>query len=83
MSECDVLTVDLFPENISFSKFTPEDYLTQTAKDMLHLLKVPDSFSSTLDLACGSPILNLFKKLHTLFGVQLLLQRHPMYQFQG
>ena len=39
MRDRDVLTVDFFPEKIPFPKVTTEEYLKQTAEDMLHLLK--------------------------------------------
>jgi hypothetical protein len=58
MTERDVLTVDFFPEKIPFPNFTADDYLKQTAEDMLHLLQTPSTTSATPTLDFGSPILN-------------------------
>ena len=67
MSEVDVLKVDFFPEKIPFPRVTNEDYLKQTAEDMLHLLQK----TSSLDLnpaTFGSPILNAYAKIASLLG---------------
>jgi hypothetical protein len=68
MKERDVLKVDFFPEKIPFPKFTPEDYLKQTAEDMLHLLQTPKSPSTESPLAFGPPILNAFAKIASILG---------------
>jgi hypothetical protein len=66
MTERDVLKVDFFPEKIPFPKFTPDDYLKQTAEDMLHLLQAPAQSSTVPSLAFGSPILNAYAKVADL-----------------
>jgi hypothetical protein len=63
MTKRDVLTVDFFPEKISFPTFTTDDYLKQTAEDMLHLLQTPRTTSATPTLAFGSPILNSYQQI--------------------
>jgi hypothetical protein len=63
MTERDVLTVDFFPEKFSFPNFTTDDYLKQTAEDMLHLLQTPRTTSATPTLAFGSPILNSYQQI--------------------
>jgi hypothetical protein len=68
MKERDVLKVDFFPEKIIFPKFSSEDYLKQTAEDMLHLLKAPQRSSMASSLAFGTPILNAFAKVASLLG---------------
>jgi hypothetical protein len=67
MSERDVLTVDFFPEKNPFPQFTPEDYLKQTAEDMLHLLKDPAS-SPHIGRTFGSPVFNAFQKIAHLLS---------------
>lgn len=68
MSERDVLTVDFFPEKIPFPRFTAEDYLKQTAEDMLHLLHSKSTSTSTTPLSFGPPILNAFAKVADILG---------------
>jgi hypothetical protein len=68
MAERDVLKVDFFPQKIPFPKFTRDDYLQQTAEDMLHLLQEPQSTTPSSQaisdpLAFGPPILNAFAKV--------------------
>ena len=64
LHERDVLKVDFFPEKIAFPTFSRDDYLKQTAEDMLHLLQSPDASSSLHDpLSFGPPILNAFEKV--------------------
>ena len=69
MAERDVLKVDFFPQKIPFPTFTRDDYLKQTAEDMLHLLQAPDTKSTTSSPALhdplhfGPPILNAFAKV--------------------
>jgi hypothetical protein len=68
MKERDVLKVNFFPEKIVFPKFTPEDYLKQTAEDMLHLLQAPPRSPTTAPLSFGSPILNAFAEVASSLG---------------
>ena len=65
MHERDVLKVDFFPEKIAFPKFSREDYLRQTAEDMLHLLNPQQPASSPLHdpLSFGPPILNAYARV--------------------
>jgi hypothetical protein len=63
MKECDVLTVDFFPEKKPSPKFTQEDYLKQTAKDMLHLLTAPTTSPTATPLSFGPPILKAYAKI--------------------
>jgi hypothetical protein len=63
MKESDVLTVDFFPEKIAFPKFAQEDYLKQTAEDMLHLLTAPTTSPTATPLSFGPPILNAYEKI--------------------
>jgi hypothetical protein len=68
MKERDVLKVDFFPEKIPFPKFEREEYLRQTAEDMLHLL-TPDKKSPLLaPLEFGPPVLNAFAKVAKILG---------------
>jgi hypothetical protein len=68
MKERDVLTVDFFPEKIPFPTFTQEDYLRQTAEDMLHLLTPPAASTTPTPLTFGPPILNAFAKVADILG---------------
>jgi hypothetical protein len=68
MKERDVLKVDFFPEKIVFPKFSSEDYLKQTAEDMLHLLQPPPTQTPAPTLAYGPPILNAFAKIASILG---------------
>ena len=65
MHERDVLKVDFFPEKIAFPEFSREDYLRQTAEDMLHLLSHQQPASSPLHdpLSFGPPILNAYARV--------------------
>ncbi|KAI2511404.1 hypothetical protein MHU86_3015 [Fragilaria crotonensis] len=65
MHERDVLKVDFFPEKIAFPEFSREDYLRQTAEDMLHLLhpQHPTAFPLHDPLSFGPPILNAYAKV--------------------
>jgi hypothetical protein len=63
MSERDVLTVDFFPEKIPFPKFTTDDYLKQTAEDMLHLLTTSAPSTPLPTRAFGPPVLNAYEKI--------------------
>ena len=69
MHERDVLKVDFFPEKIPFPKFSREEYLQQTAEDMLHLLQGDDKGSPLHEpLSFGPPILNAFAKVADILG---------------
>ena len=58
-SRCwDVLTLDWFPHTVPFPTVTANDYLKQTADDMLSLLQAKTTKASPL--AFGSPITNAF-----------------------
>ena len=64
MAERDVLKVDFFPQKISFPTFTRDEYLQQTAEDMLHLLQdKPNTLPLHDPLTFGSPILNAYAKI--------------------
>jgi hypothetical protein len=63
LHERDVLKVDFFPEKIAFPTFSRDDYLKQTAEDMLHLLQGDDSSPLHEPLSFGPPILNAFAKV--------------------
>ena len=70
MAERDVLKVDFFPQKIPFPKFNRDDYLKQTAEDMLHLLQTPPDHTGPASshtvhdpLLFGPPILNAFAKV--------------------
>jgi hypothetical protein len=69
MADRDVLKVDFFPQKIPFPTITRDDYLKQTAEDMLHLLQdtYPDNTTSAPavhdPLQFGPPILNAFAKV--------------------
>ena len=63
LHERDVLKVDFFPEKIPFPQFSCNDYLKQTAEDMLHLLQTSNTSSSLNPLAFGSPILNAYAEV--------------------
>jgi len=65
LAERDVLKVDFFPEKHPFPKLTRDDYLQQTAEDMLHLLQNPPSTTAAPHdpLEFGSPILNAYAKV--------------------
>jgi hypothetical protein len=67
MKERDVLKVDFFPEKIPFPKFSAEEYLKQTAEDMLALLQPPKTSTAT-PLSFGPPILNAFAKVAEILG---------------
>jgi hypothetical protein len=62
MKERDVLKVDFFPEKIPFPKFTPDDYLKQTAEDMLHLLQASKNSKTTAPNSFGSPIFKFIRR---------------------
>ena len=68
MSEVDVLNVDFFPEKTPFPRVTNDDYLKQTAEDMLHLLTMPTTSFTQNPLSFGSPILNAYAKVAALLG---------------
>jgi hypothetical protein len=57
------LKVDFFPEKIPFPQFSRNDYLKQTAEDMLHLLQDSNDSPSLNPLAFGSPILNAYAEV--------------------
>ena len=58
MSTRDALTVDWFPHSIPFPKVSTDDYLRQTADDMLHLLKTKQS--NIPNLSYGDKITNAY-----------------------
>jgi hypothetical protein len=69
MEERDVLKVDFFlPGKIPFPKFTAEDYLKQTAEDMLHLLQAHTHALTVAPLSLGPPIINAFAELASILG---------------
>ena len=68
MRERDVLKVDFFPEKIPFPRVTPEDYLKQTAEDMLHLLQHPSPSTISSPLVFGAPILNALAEVAAILG---------------
>jgi hypothetical protein len=66
---CPNVTFSLWTSSrkISFPTFTPEDYLKQTAEDMLHLLKAPAPSSNPAPtIAFGPPILNACAKIASM-----------------
>ncbi|KAI2504487.1 Reverse transcriptase (RNA-dependent DNA polymerase) [Fragilaria crotonensis] len=77
LHERDVLKVDFFPEKIAFPKFSRDDYLKQTAEDMLHLLQ--DKTCSPLHdpLSFGPPILNAFAKVADILRRAIQLPPPP------
>ena len=56
------ITVTWFPQNIPTPQFSTEDYLRQTASDMLHILKTKDDTNSST-LKFGTPIFNTFRHI--------------------
>ena len=70
----DAISVDWFPHQIPFTKVTTEDYLTQTAEDMLNLIRqklAPTRKNPTPLLTYGSKLLNAYTEMAKL------LQRVP------
>ena len=68
MQERNVLKVDFFPEKIAFPRFTQDEYLRQTAEDMLHLLQPTNTNPLLTPLEFGPPILNAFAKVAKILG---------------
>jgi hypothetical protein len=68
MSERDVLTVDFFPQKVPFPTFTNEQYLLQTAEDMLHLLTPKPTSPPSVSLDFGPPVVNAFAQVAKLLG---------------
>ena len=71
---CDAISVDWFPHQIPFPKLTTDDYLTQTAKNMLDLIRqklAPTRKKPIPSLTYGSKLLNAYTKMAKL------LQRAP------
>ena len=58
--DCDVLRVDFFTQQIPFSATTKNDYLLQTAEDMLHLLNDARPSPHLNPLSFGAPVFNAF-----------------------
>ena len=58
----DAISLDWFPHQIPFPKVTTYDYLTQTAKDMLAIIrqKLASTRKNTPSLTYGSKILNAY-----------------------
>ena len=67
-SECDVLKVDFFPQKIPFPATTNNDYLRQTAEDMLHLLNDALTSPHLNPLSFGAPFLNAFDEVAKILG---------------
>ena len=67
-SEIDVLKVNFFPQQVPFPLTTTNDYLRQTAEDMLALLRVSAPKNSINPLAFGPPILNAFGQVAEILG---------------
>jgi len=69
MHERDVLKVDFFPKKIPFPSFSRDDYLKQTAEDLLHLLQDASPASTVHEpLSFGPPILNAFARVAKILG---------------
>ena len=56
------ITVAWFPQNIPIPQVSTEDYLFQTASDMLHILKTKDDTNSST-LKFGTPIFNAYRHI--------------------
>ena len=56
------ITVAWFPQNIPTPQVSTEDYLRQTASDMLHILKTKDDTNSST-LKFGTLIINAFRHI--------------------
>ena len=67
-SECDVLKVDFFPQKIPFPATTNNDYLRQTAEDMLHLLNDARPSPHLNPLSFCDPVLNAFGEVEKILG---------------
>jgi hypothetical protein len=81
MAKCDVLKVDFFPEKISFPLATNDDYLCQTAKDMLHLLQPIHPHNMQHPFVFGAPMLNALTKVAKLLGWLNKVHQFPCYHF--
>ena len=68
LHECDVLKVDLFPQKFLFLKITNEEYLRQTAEDMLQLLRAIKPTPKPNPLTFGAPALNAFREVTRILG---------------
>ena len=56
------VTVAWFPQNIPIPQVSTEDYLRQTASDMLHILKTKDDINSPT-LKSGTPIFKAYRHI--------------------
>ena len=65
-SECDVLKVDFFPQQVPFPAIMNHNYLRQTAEDILHLLQDTRPSHLLNPIPFGVPILNAFSEVAKL-----------------
>ena len=60
LQECDVLKVDFFLQKVPFPKITNNNYIRQTAEDMLQLFRATKPSNEPDPLTFGDPVLNAF-----------------------
>src|SRR5687767_5273582 len=78
MKETDVLKVDFFPRRIKFPTVTNQDYLRQTAEDMLTLLTPSTATNSQNPLLYGKPMLNAYHEVATILRQAVSLPSPPV-----
>ena len=66
--ECDVIKVNFFPQKVPFPKITNEEYLRQTAEDMLQLLHATKPSHNPNPLTFSAPVLNAFGEVARILG---------------
>ena len=64
----DALTLDWFPKQVPFPKVSTEDYLRQTASDMLAILANKEQTNKIPSLSYGSEITNAYTKIATFLS---------------
>ena len=76
LHKCDVLKFDFFHQKVPFPKITNEEYLRQTAEDMLQLLHATKPSHNPNPLTFSAPVLNAFGEVARILGRSVTKRGH-------